>query len=98
METRTRLSTGIVLAALLATPALGRAADAAAGYHITPSGYRMPVFGSFGGGSGPVCRRLTSGEIESRDLVRLRRVRSQAARPSATVTSTTAQGLVFNVI
>lgn len=95
METRTRLSTGI-LVALLAAPVAGGAADR--GYQLTPSGYRAPAFGTVAAGSRSVCRRLTPVEIESRELVRLRRVRSQAARPTATVSSAAPQGLVFNVV
>lgn len=93
-----RVSTGLVLAAaVLAAPIGATAAEGRHGYHITPSGYRAPVFGSFADASRPVCRRLTPVEVESRDLDRLSRVRSQSAPSRATV-STSGQGLVFNVV
>jgi hypothetical protein len=88
---------GAALALVLAAPAAGVAGEA--GYRITPSGYRVPVLGSFlaEDGSGPVCRRLDADEIAASDLDRLVRARSQASLPRATVHAA-ATGVEFVIV
>jgi hypothetical protein len=91
---------GVGLALLLVTPAasIATAGDA---YRITPSGYRVPVLGTFVAtdGSGiTTCRRLSAPEISARDHDRLVRARSNEASPRAVVRATSSSAVSFVVV
>jgi len=88
---------GVALALLVAAPATSAAGES---YRITPSGYRVPVLGTFlaAGGSGLTCRRLDAKQIAASDLGRLVRARSFAAQSRATVRAASSSAVSFVVI
>ena len=87
---------GVALVLLLAAPVASAAGD---GYRITPSGYRVPVLGTFraAGGTGSTCRRLDAKEIAASDRGRLTRVHSTAA-PRETVRASSSAAVSFVVV
>ena len=88
---------GVALVVLSAAPAATTAAEA---YRITPSGYRLPVHGTFAAadGSGPTCRRLDARQIAASDLGRLVRAQSVVAQSRATVRAASSSAVSFVVL